>query len=149
MRRQVFPKNIKNKELLSQDSLTFSLHINKESMFVFYLFQWISRYLECVTCCIVSAQGEFHYQLKLRVESLSSERHSGNPVPVFVNLLRSPGIDSHPGGPVRQTYLSFRPGRLHTGWQNRFLGSTNIYKYGLWAKNLARLPLRPSQPGMT
>ncbi len=25
--------------------------------------------------------------------------------PVFVNLLRSPGIDSQPGGPVRQPYL--------------------------------------------
>ncbi len=27
--------------------------------------------------------------------------------PVFVDLLRSPGIDFHPGGPVRQPYLSY------------------------------------------
>jgi len=35
------------------------------------------------------------------------------PEPVFVNLLRSPGIDSQPGGPVRQPSLSYRPARLH------------------------------------
>jgi hypothetical protein len=28
--------------------------------------------------------------------------------PVFVNLLRSPEIDSHPGGPEQQLYLSHR-----------------------------------------
>jgi hypothetical protein len=27
----------------------------------------------------------------------------------FVNLLRNPGIDSQPGGPVRQSYLTNRP----------------------------------------
>jgi hypothetical protein len=32
---------------------------------------------------------------------------------VFVDLLRSPRIDSQPGGPVRQPYLSYRPDRLH------------------------------------
>ncbi len=31
--------------------------------------------------------------------------------PVFVNLVRSPGIDSQPGGPVRQPYLTNRPAR--------------------------------------
>ncbi len=33
--------------------------------------------------------------------------------PEFVNLLRSPGIDSQPGGLVRQNYLTYRPARLH------------------------------------
>jgi hypothetical protein len=33
--------------------------------------------------------------------------------PVLVNLLRSPGIDSQPGGPVRQHYLSYGLTRLH------------------------------------
>ncbi len=33
--------------------------------------------------------------------------------PVFVNLLRSPGIDSQPGGPIRQPYLTYQPARLH------------------------------------
>jgi hypothetical protein len=33
--------------------------------------------------------------------------------PVFVDLLRSPGIDSQPGGPVRQPFLSYRSARLH------------------------------------
>ncbi len=55
--------------------------------------------------------------------------------PVFVNLLRSPGINSQPGGPLRQPYLTYRPVRLHSlaesiNW-NRFLGSLNDYKYGL------------------
>jgi len=35
------------------------------------------------------------------------------PEPVYVNLLRSPGIDSQPGGPVRQPYLSYWHARLH------------------------------------
>jgi hypothetical protein len=35
------------------------------------------------------------------------------PEPVFVNILRSPGIDSQPGRPVRQPYLSYLPARLH------------------------------------
>ncbi len=30
-----------------------------------------------------------------------------------VNLLRSPGVDSQPDGPVRQPYLSYRPAMLH------------------------------------
>ncbi len=55
--------------------------------------------------------------------------------PVFVNLLRSLGIDSQPGGPVRQSYLSYRAAKLHRMAEsiprNRFLGSTNVYKYGL------------------
>ncbi len=55
--------------------------------------------------------------------------------PVFVNLLRSLKIDSQPGGPVRQPFLWYRPGRLHrlveSISRNRFLGSVNVYKYGL------------------
>jgi hypothetical protein len=57
------------------------------------------------------------------------------PEPVFVNFLWSLGIDSQPGGLVRQLYLSYRPARLHrlaeSGPRNRFLGSINVYKYGL------------------
>jgi hypothetical protein len=36
-----------------------------------------------------------------------------NPEPEFVNLLRSPGIDSQPGGPVRQPYLTYQSAMLH------------------------------------
>jgi hypothetical protein len=48
----------------------------------------------------------------------------------------SPGINSQSGGPVRQAYLTYRPARLlrmaeSIPW-NRFLGSLNVYKYGLW-----------------
>jgi hypothetical protein len=55
--------------------------------------------------------------------------------PVSVNLYRSPGIDSQPGGPVQKPYLTYRPARLHrlaesVSW-NRFLGSLNINKFGL------------------
>ncbi len=38
---------------------------------------------------------------------------SSSSEPVFVNLLRSSGIDSQPGGPVRLYYLSYRSARLH------------------------------------
>ncbi len=55
--------------------------------------------------------------------------------PVFVNHLRSPRIDSQPGGPVQLTYLSYRPAMLHrlseSNPRNRFLVSLNVYKYGL------------------
>ncbi len=62
--------------------------------------------------------------------------HAESSEAVFVNLLRSPGTDSQPGGPVRQPYLLYRPVRLHRlaesiPW-NLFLGSLNVYKYGLW-----------------
>jgi len=43
------------------------------------------------------------------------------PEPEFVNLLRSLDIDSQPGGPVQQPYLSYRPA-MHIGWRNRILG---------------------------
>jgi hypothetical protein len=33
--------------------------------------------------------------------------------PVFVNILRSPGINSQPGGLVRQPYLTYQPAKLH------------------------------------
>ncbi len=65
-----------------------------------------------------------------KCSSLSSE-------PKFVNLFRCPGIDSQPGGQVRQPYLTYRAARIHRlpesiPW-NRFLGSLNVCKYGLWA----------------
>jgi hypothetical protein len=46
---------------------------------------------------------------------------SGYYEPGLVNILRSPGIDSQTGGPVRHPYLTYRLGRLH-GWRKRFLG---------------------------
>jgi hypothetical protein len=55
---------------------------------------------------------------------------------ILVNLLRSPGMDSQPGRPVRQTFLLYLLARLHrlAKWipRDRFLGSINVYKYGLW-----------------
>ncbi len=58
-----------------------------------------------------------------------------HPEPEFVNLLRSPGIDSQPGGPMRQPYLTYRPASLHRlaesiPW-NPFVGSLNVSKFGL------------------
>ncbi len=61
--------------------------------------------------------------------------HDLCPEPVFVNLLSSPGIDPQPDRPVRQLYFSYRPVWLHRLAEsiprNRFLGSLNVYKYGL------------------
>ncbi len=61
--------------------------------------------------------------------------------PIFANLLRSPGIDSQPGGPVRQPHLSYWPARLHRLSEsiprNRFLDSLNVYKYELWLLRVA------------
>jgi hypothetical protein len=58
-----------------------------------------------------------------------------HPESVFVNILRSPGIDSQLGGQVEQPYLSYRSARLprlaESIPRNRFLSSVNVYKYGL------------------
>ena len=64
--------------------------------------------------------------------------------PVFVNLLRSTGIDSRSlagrhDNPILSTGL---PNRLHKlaesiPW-NRFLGSLNVYKFGLCFLNLCQ-----------
>jgi hypothetical protein len=43
------------------------------------------------------------------------------PEPVFVDLLRGPGIDSQPGGPVRNPICRTGP-PCYIGWRNRFLG---------------------------
>ncbi len=54
---------------------------------------------------------------------------------VFVNRFRRPGIDFQPGGPVPQPYLLYLPARLRRLSEsiprNRFLGSLNVYKFGL------------------
>ncbi len=43
--------------------------------------------------------------------------------PVFVNLLRSPGIDSQPGGPVQYDNPICHTGPpCYMGWRNRILG---------------------------
>ncbi len=64
---------------------------------------------------------------------------------VFVNLLRSPGIDPYPGGPVQEPYLLYRPAMLHNLAEsiprNRFLGSINVYKYGLSTLGIYVLPI--------
>jgi hypothetical protein len=56
-----------------------------------------------------------------------------SPEPEFGGLLRSPEIDFQPGGPVRKSYLTYRLYRVaeSSNW-NRFLGSLNVYKFGLW-----------------
>ncbi len=58
--------------------------------------------------------------------------------PVFVNLLKSPEIDSQPSWPAQQPYLSYQPTRLQRQAESiprkQFLGSLNVYKYGLWSK---------------
>jgi hypothetical protein len=64
--------------------------------------------------------------------------------PVFVNLLRSRGIDSQPGGSGTKTlFVVPARARLHklaeTIPRNRFLGSLNVYKYGRWKTFLAYL----------
>ncbi len=56
---------------------------------------WYSRYT-----CIYFVGGS--------VCSRVAEKGQGSSEPQFVNLLRSPGIDSQRGGPVRQPYLTYR-----------------------------------------
>ncbi len=84
-----------------------------------YVNRILTRFLAPIDCSKTEAQY---------TQSTASE-------PEFLNLLRSPGIDSQHGGPVRQLYLTHRPARLHRLAEsvpcNRFLGSLNGYKFGL------------------
>ncbi len=62
-----------------------------------------------------------HKRLKIRAPISSSALHNAQFTvwTVFVNHLRSPGIDSQPGGLVRHPYLSYRPTRariLNVNW---------------------------------
>ncbi len=87
---------------------------------------------ELLHCC--KGKGWF---IKKKDIALGSSVAKRIPEPVFVILLRSLGIDSQPDGPVRQPYLTYWPTRLHRlsesiPW-NRFLGSVNVYIYGLCA----------------
>jgi hypothetical protein len=50
-----------------------------------------------------------------------TKKEGEEPESVFVNLLRSPGIDSQPGGLVRQLYLSYTGPPGYIGLRNRFL----------------------------
>jgi hypothetical protein len=69
----------------------------------------------CISC--------YGYYLRRRV-SVCAE-------PKFVNLLRSPRIDSQPGEPVRQPYLTYRHARRHRLAESILLGSFNVCKFGL------------------
>ncbi len=51
--------------------------------------------------------------LVIQMFSSPSVFNSDSAEPVFVNSFRSPGIDSQPGRPVQQPYLTYRPARLH------------------------------------
>jgi hypothetical protein len=46
------------------------------------------------------------FTIRLPCSTLDTARYLN---PVFENLLRSPGINSQPGGPVRRPYLSYCP----------------------------------------
>ncbi len=85
-------------------------------------------------------RGEGGKEPKGRLRSKLLYQGETTTEPVFVNLLRSPGIDSQPGGPVWQPYLSYQPNTLHrlvvSIRRNRFLGPLNVYKYGLWIRHL-------------
>jgi hypothetical protein len=82
---------------------------------------------------------------KFNVKMLSIYLKLWAPEHIFVNLLRCPGINSQPGGPVWQPYFWYWPARLHRMAEliprNWFLGSLNVYKYGLWSQWDIKLPM--------
>jgi hypothetical protein len=56
----------------------------------------------------------------------------GEPVDVWQMGSLCPGIDSQLDGPVRQPYFVPAHQATYVVWRNRFLGSSNIYKYWLF-----------------
>ncbi len=105
----------------------------------------VYKFAELVVFCVwilcFESDSPINSELELRVswickssirysERLSPHRLFKNSSSVFVNLLRSPGIDSQSGGPVPQSYLSYRPARIQRLAES-ILVSLNVYKYGL------------------
>ncbi len=89
-------------------------------------------------CSIHSINSTLYfYYIRLSCMAIEQNREKTPLEPVFVNLLRSSGIDSQPGGPVQQPFLSYRPARVRrlakSIPRNRFLGFITVYKYGLRA----------------
>jgi hypothetical protein len=76
---------------------------------------------------------EGHIRIWFRSKKNSKLSHACVP-------LRSSGIDSQRGGPVRLPYLSYLPAMLHrqvkSNPRNRFLVSFNVYKYVLRTREL-------------
>ncbi len=63
--------------------------------------------MDSVLCRIASLAAASVIESPLRLWALLEISE-----PVFVDRLWRPGIDSQPGGPVRQPYFSYRPARL-------------------------------------
>ncbi len=85
-----------------------------------------------------SPASSYSRRLKCSIHLFVKSAHVWDfrPEPVFVNVLRSPEVDSHPAGPVRQPYLTYRTARIHRlvesiPW-NWFLCSLNVSTFGLW-----------------
>jgi hypothetical protein len=54
--------------------------------------------------------------------------------PIFVNLLRSSEIDSLPGVPVQQPFLTYRPAKLHRLEES--ILAIKVFKYKLWSQHV-------------
>jgi hypothetical protein len=64
---------------------------------------------EFVYCIAALCKDVFCVKKNLVIQMFSSPSifNSDSTEPVFLYILRSPGIDSHPVGPVRQPYLTY------------------------------------------
>ncbi len=104
-----------------------------------YIFYKLDEHSACVEYIRKKAGKEDSEKQLCATPGLPSvhepERRHGSsrvPEPLFVNLLRCPGIDSQRrAGRTTQFIVGADPPD-YTGWRNRFLGSLNVYKYGLW-----------------
>ncbi len=101
----------------------------------------LQRIILALACSKDNRTGRyfFHKRILIKIRHMYSTAQYNahfHPEPKFLNLLKSPEIDSQPGGPVRHPYLTYRTARLHRlaesiPW-NRYLGSFNYSKFRLW-----------------
>ncbi len=81
----------------------------------------------------IRSKEDYFFQISTFFEELRVRTRSRmQSEPVFVTLLWSPGTDFQTGWPVRPPYFCYTGQPDYIGWRNRFLGSLNVYKYGLW-----------------
>ncbi len=83
-------------------------------MFIIRETNWPTLKPKCTKIMqLLSQKGRIQSWIRIRNDPTPGQKVPIRPEPVVVNLLRSPGIDSQPGVPERQPYLTYRPARLH------------------------------------
>ncbi len=115
-----FPQLLVQKSNFRQGRWCYKFKKYFKKSFIFVIKRFFRNFLD-IFFYSLSCSSEVHVNQFFRQRNQLRRTE-----PVFVNLLRSRGIDSQPsGGPVRQPYFTYRP-LGYKGWRNRFLAPERV-----------------------